>query len=366
MNNNFTKFVLLTCLTFIPISSISQNQTTPVIVAPVKATTIAGEIQALGSLHAIESVNLISQVNEYITAINFNDGQRVKKGDVLIIMNSADEQALLAEEQARLNEAQRQVNRLSILADRNITSKSALDAQKSLLAVSKAKIQGIQTAIDKRTLKAPFEGVMGLRQISLGTLAQPGMQLATLDNDNKMKLDFTVSADYLSQLQPGLSVQATTTAYPERTFSGSLSGLDSRINPVTRMISGRVIIDNSERLLKTGLLMRLTLAAADKPALLIPEEALISEGGQHFVYIINDQQATITVRKQAIKIGTRPRGSIAVSDGLEAGQQVVIHGALRINEGAAVSITAVKKANESLTELLQQNRSKPWLFPIFP
>src|SRR5690606_26348057 len=346
-------------LFFIASSATGQNQTTPVIVATVEAATIAGEIQALGSLHAIDSVNLTSQVNEYITDINFMDGQRVNKGEVLISMDTADEQALLAEEQARLGEAQRQVNRLIALADRNATSKSALDAQKSLVAVSKAKIQGIQTAIDKRTMKAPFDGVMGLRQISLGTLAQPGMQLATLDNDNQMKLDFTVSADYLSQLQPGLTVAATTTAYPGRVFTGTLAGLDSRVNPITRMIGGRVIIDNQDRLLKSGLLMRLTLAAEDKPALLIPEEALVSEGGQHFVYVIDDQQEPLTVRKQAIKIGDRPKGHIAITAGLEAGQQVVIHGTIRISDGSSVTITAVKKGNQPLTELLQQNRSQP-------
>ncbi|KAA3651485.1 MAG: efflux RND transporter periplasmic adaptor subunit [Proteobacteria bacterium] len=340
-------------LIFIGQASYAQT-TTPVIVAPVKATTLSGNIEALGDLRAVNNVNLTSQVTDYIVGIYFQDGQRVKKGDVLIKMDTADEQALLAEEQARLDEAQRQVNRLNPLIEKMAASRSALDTQKSLVAISRAKIQGIETAIEKRTLKAPFDGVMGLRRISVGSLAQPGMQLATLDEDNQMQLDFTVSADQLSQLQPGLTVTATTTAYPNQTFTGTLVSLDSRVNPVTRMISGRVIIDNANHLLKTGLLMRVNIAAAEKSALLIPEEALISEAGQHYVYVIDDSGDSTTVRKQAITIGDRPNGALAITSGLISGQQVVIHGTLRIHDGSPVIISAVKHGNESLTELLQQ------------
>ncbi|MCX7545905.1 efflux RND transporter periplasmic adaptor subunit [Marinicella gelatinilytica] len=353
------KITLCLLLLFVFTHTALAQQANPVIVALVKATTLSGNIQALGDLQAINNVNLTSQVTDYITEIYFEDGQRVSKGDTLIVMDTADEQALLAEEQARLDEAQRQVNRLNPLIEKMAASRSALDTQKSLVAISKARIQGIQTAIDKRTMTAPFDGVVGLRQISVGSLAQPGMQLATLDQDSQMKLDFTVSADQLSQLQPGLSVSATTTAYPDKTFTGTLVSLDSRVNPVTRMIRGRVIIDNQDFLLKTGLLMRVNIAGEEKPAILIPEEALISEGGQHYVFVTEQHDDRTSVRKQAIKIGDRPEGQIAVVSGLEAGQQVVIHGALRIHDGSTVTITAVKKADERLTELLQQNRSEP-------
>jgi len=344
---------LLGLLFFTAQISLAQN-TTPVIVAPVKATNLSGNIEALGDLEAVNNVNLTSQVTDYIVGIYFEDGQRVQQGDILIKMDTADEQALLAEEQARLHEAQRQVNRLNPLIEKMAASKSALDTQKSLLAISKAKIQGIQTAINKRTLKAPFDGVMGLRRISIGSLAQPGMQLATIDEDRQMKLDFTVSADQLSHLQPGLTVTATTTAYPDKTFTGTLVSLDSRVNPVTRMISGRVIIDNPDYQLKTGLLMRVNIEGEEKPAILIPEEALISESGQHYVYVIENAGNQTTVRKQAITIGARPDGSLAITSGLKTNEQVVIHGTLRIHDGSEVSITAVKKGNEPLTELLKQ------------
>ena len=344
------------CLLFLISLTGFAQPSTPVIVAPVKTTTLSGEIEALGDLQAINNVNLTAQVTDYIVAISFQDGQRVYQGDVLIKLDDNDEQALLAEEQARLAEAQRQVKRLSTLTAKNVSSKSALDTQKSLVAISKAKIQGIQNAIDKRTIKAPFNGVMGLRRVSVGSLAQPGMQLATLDEDQQMKLDFNVSADQLSHLQPGLTVTATTTAYPDKTFSGTLVSLDSRVNPVTRMISGRVIVDNPDYLLKTGLLMRVNIAAEEKPAILIPEEALISEAGQHYVFVIDDTDNQTTVKKQAITIGERPAGFLAITDGLKAGQQVVIHGTLRIHDGSQVNITAVKTGDEPLTDLIEQSQ----------
>lgn len=355
MNLSMTHRLYFFCLIIISQISFAQN-ITPVIVAPVKATSLSGNIEALGDLKAVNNVNLTSQVTDYIVGIYFEDGQRVNKGDILIKMDTADEQALLAEERARLDEAERQVNRLNPLIEKMAASKSALDTQKSLLAISKAKIQGIETAIEKRTLKAPFDGVMGLRRISVGSLAQPGMQLATLDEDRQMKLDFSVSADQLSHLQPGLTVYATTTAYPDQTFTGNLVSMDSRINPVTRMISGRVIIDNPEYLLKTGLLMRVNIAAEERPAILIPEEALISEAGQHYVYVIENERDRTTVRKQAITIGDRPDGSLAITSGLSEGQQVVIHGTLRIHDGSEVSITAVKTGSEPLTDLIKQTQ----------
>lgn len=347
--------ISLICLLFFISQPGWAQRSTPVIVAPVKTTTLSGDIEALGDLRAINSVDLTAQVTDYIVGLYFEDGQRVQKGDVLIKLDDGDEQALLAEEQARLAEARRQVDRLSALTAKNVSSKSALDTQKSLVSISKAKIQGIQSAIDKRTLRAPFDGLMGLRRISIGSLAQPGMQLATLDEDRQMKLDFTVSADQLIHLQPGLTVTATTTAFPDQVFKGTLISLDSRVNPITRMISGRVMIDNPDYLLKPGLLMRVNIAAEEKPALLIPEEALISEAGQHFVYVIENTGQQTTVRKQAITIGDRPDKSLAITSGLAAGQQVVIHGTLRIHDGSPVTITAVKTGDEPLTELLKKS-----------
>jgi len=353
-NAKYRSFFFLAILAVSLQTSFAQS-VTPVIVAPVKNTSISGDIEALGTLQSINNVNLSALVTEYITDINFTDGQRVKKGDILIKMDIADEQAILAEEQARYTEAKQQVDRLATLTKTNASSESALDTQKSIMAISKARMAGIQTAIEKRIIKAPFDGIMGLRQISVGNLAQPGMQLATLDQDSQMKLDFTVSADLLSQLQPGLTIKATTTAYPDRTFTGTLESLNSRVNPTTRMIGGRVIIDNQDHQLKSGLLMRLNIAGQPRPALLIPEEALTSEGGQHYVYVIDNSQDRTVVRKKAIKIGGRPNGQIAVTEGLQANQQVVIHGTLRIHDGSQVSITAVKEDNQPLTQLLKQN-----------
>jgi membrane fusion protein (multidrug efflux system) len=355
MKKTAYRSILYFILISLGLPNVYAQPATPVIVAPVKSTSISGDIEALGTLQSVNNVNLSALVTEYITDINFTDGQRVKKGDILIKMDIADEQAILAEEQARYTEAKQQVDRLATLTKTNASSESALDTQKSIMAISKARMAGIQTAIEKRIIKAPFDGIMGLRQISVGNLAQPGMQLATLDQDSQMKLDFTVSADLLSQLQPGLTIEATTTAFPGKIFTGTLSSLNSRVNPTTRMIGGRVIIDNQNHELKSGLLMRLIIAAEEKPALLIPEEALTSEGGQHYVYVIDNSQDGTVVRKTAIKIGARPDGQIAVTEGLKTDQQVVIHGTLRIHDGSPVSITAVKKDNQPLTQLLQQN-----------
>ena len=334
-----------------------KDTVTPVFVANVVQQEFYDEIEALGTLQARENVSLTSAVVELVTEVNFTDGQRVKKGDVLLVMHSRGEQALKEEEQSRINEARRQVERLKPLVKRNASSKSALDQAQLELQTSQARFNELQTRIDERRVLAPFDGVLGLRNISVGALLQPGTLITTIDDDSVMKLDFSVPEVFLGDLNPGLRIDAITSAYPNTLFSGTIASLDSRIDPVTRALRVRALLENTDFKLRPGLLMQVKLQRRPRQTFVVPEEALLVKGEQRYVYTISasgDDQNVTTATRTVVETGGRRKGYVEITDGLNASDQVVIHGTLKIRDGSKVKVTAVEKDNENLSDLLKQ------------
>ncbi len=337
-------------------ASMAQNpekSTTPVIVFVAKNQQFSDNVEALGTLRARESVELTSSVTEVIAKIDFKDNQSVKKGDILVEMDTAEEQAELAEQQSFSREAQRQVNRLVPLVKSKTASPSLLDENRRELETAKARMNAIQSRIDQRIIRAPFDGVLGLRDISVGALVQPGSRIITIDDVDVMMLDFSVPEVYLASLKPGLIIEAKTAAYPDRVFKGEIAHVDSRIDPNTRSIQARALIPNDQSLLKPGLLMTVDLQKDPRRTLLIPEEALISNGVNKFVYVVEEKQGKLLTNLRKVTLGARQYGQAEVIEGLSEGENVVTHGTLRVSDGSEVSITAVETGVESLSELLQ-------------
>lgn len=337
----------------------AQRGPTPVFVHEVSLQPFVNDVEALGTLKANQNVVLTSMVTEYITHIHFKDGQRVRKGQLLVEMDTAEELALQLEEKARLAEAQRQVDRLTQLSARNATSKSSLDEQKMKLQTSEARVEGIESQIQKRKIIAPFDGVLGLRDISIGTLAQPGTSITTIDDDSMMKLDFSVPETFLSEISTGLEIEAITKVWPEEVFVGNVASINSRVDPVTRSISIRAVIDNKEKKLRPGMLMQVQLQSQPRNALVIPEESVITRGRKQFVYTIDraentSQEKISSVSLSPISLGVRRKGEVEILEGLKAGDQVVTHGISRIRPGSKVLIKANDDGNTTLSALLDQ------------
>lgn len=339
-------------LHFVAGFTLAQPTATPVFVAPVQSTPFFDEVEALGTLQSNENVNLTSTVTERVTAINFEDNQRVKRGTVLVEMDVTQELAELAEERSRLEEAERQVARLQPLVQRGAASRSSLDEQERELKTAQARVRGIRSRIAERRIVAPFDGVVGIRNLSIGALAQPGTEIVTIDDDRRMKLDFSVPEIFLSTLKRGITIKAESVAYPGRQFAGTVASIDSRIDPVTRAVRARALLDNTEGLLKAGMLMRIHLQKAPRQALVIPEEALIVRGDENAVMLVQPGEPATVVR-QVVAIGARRKGEVEILSGLSEGQQIVTHGALRLRPGAAVEIRAVDTGNQPLSELLK-------------
>ncbi len=282
-------------------------------------------VNALGTLRAWESVMITSSVSETVAELHFEDGDRVEAGALLVKLQQDEEQASLRQQQEVLREQEREVARLENLARSNQVAQTELDQRRTLAAIARNRIEQEKARIEDRNIVAPFAGQLGLRQVSLGALVAPGQSITTLDDTSRMRLDFTVPARYLRFLEVGQRIEATTAAYVE-SFSGTLTAVDSRVDPVNRSITARASFDNTDGLLKPGLLMQVVVLGDERQALLVPEESLVSRASEHFVWRIEGELA----RRTIVEIGDRRPGWVEVLDSLEAGDLVVRDGVSRL------------------------------------
>lgn len=306
--------------------------------AQVSMVPFADEIEALGTLKANEQVSLAATVTEVVTAVHFDDNQRVKKGELLVELDTAEERAELAEERSKLKEAKRQVKRLEPLAAKGAASQSALDASRLEVQTAEARLNAIQARIGLRRITAPFDGVVGLRNISVGSLVKSDTLITTVDDDSVMKLDFTVPSLYLASLRPGLEIVAMSKAFAKREFAGVISAIGSRVDPVTRSVTVRALIDNPDRLLKPGLLMQVEIRANPRETLVLPEACIIARGNENFVLAIVTKEGMTTVERRKVVIGTRQHGRVEVLEGLVAGESVVLEGLMKARPGSPVTV----------------------------
>lgn len=359
---SYPVLVLLSCVFLsagiAPAPALGQpaSRPTPVIVADVARQPLSDTIEALGTLRANESVSITSNVTETISVVHFDDGQRVAAGDLLVEMTNAEEHALLDEAQVRVGEAERQFQRVKSLATQRSASESLLDERKRDLETTRAMLVALESRLADRIVKAPFSGVLGLRNISRGALVEPGDLITTLDDDRVMKLDFSVPSLHLNALVPGLAIEAATAAFPERTFTGVVRGVDSRIDPVTRSVVVRALIPNPDARLRPGLLMQVTLLTHPREAILIPESAVLHQGRDHFVMVVVEHADGVSAERRQIQIGTRKPGLVEVREGLTLGERVVTDGSDKVRAGQSLVIQSVEdgtRDRRAMTERAQ-------------
>lgn len=321
---------------------------TPVVVAEVRESEFVDRIEALGTLRANESVDLSANVTKNVVKVSFEDGQRVKKGHVLAEMLSAEEEALIGEAEATAREAELQFQRAQQLTRSGAAATASLDEARRINETARARLTAIESRMADLRIVAPFDGVVGLRNISVGALVRPGDLIATLDDDRVMKLDFTVPTPFLQAVSAGVPIRAKARAFGDEPFEGEITSVDSRVDPVTRSVTVRAMIPNPERRLKPGLLMTVDILSNRRMALVVPEEAVIGEGTQKFTYVVDGEQAT----RREIRVGARRKGEVEVLEGLAAGDRVVTRGAMTLGEGGPVQIRATDDGTRPLRELL--------------
>lgn len=327
----------------------AQERLQNVIVAPTVIDRFVDQVEALGTTFANESVTITANVSDKVVDILFEDGQQVEKDQVLVLLRREEQRAALEAAEAILTERQTAYNRARELESRQYTTTAQLDERRAALREAEANRDGARARLDDREIRAPFEGVVGLRNISPGTLVTPGSVITTLDDLDPIKLDFTVPAAYLANIQPGLAIVATTTALPGKEFRGTVRSVATQVDRVTRSITARAFIPNDDHALKPGLLMTIRLLKNPRESILIPEEALVPFGTQNFVFVI-DRETRIAERREVETGGRRP-GSVEIVSGLDRGELVVTHGTMQLRDGQTVNIVKEETPEQTLGRL---------------
>lgn len=339
-----------------PVAVLAQPpQPVGVVVSEARVVEVADRVEALGTLRANEAVTITATVTETISAIHFEDGQRVEAGDVLVEMTSREQHARLEEAQARLAEAEQQYERVRSLEASGSASASLLDERRRDLRAARATLAAIESQLADRLIKAPFDGVVGLRNISLGALVEPGDVITTLDDDRVMKLDFPVPSLFLPSLTPGLEIEARAAALGEQTFEGVVASVSSRVDPVTRSVQVRALIPNPERRLRPGLLMQVQLLRDPREAVMVPEAAILQRGSEHAVLVVDENEDGETVaQRREVRVGLRQPGKVEIVAGLSPGERVITHGADKARPGQPVAIKATDAGSQPLRDLIAQ------------
>jgi membrane fusion protein (multidrug efflux system) len=328
-------FLLTACAKDSEAPKSSGGPPASVTVVSVGAKPWSDVIDAMGTAKARESVVIAAKQSERIAAVRFESGQRVAKGQVLVELDSGTVRAELSEAQASLNDLNAQVARLQNLQERQLIAKSQLDTVVANRNAANARMQAAQVRLSDRTIRAPFAGVLGLRQVSPGQYVNAGAIMVNLDDLDHMWVDFPVPESMLAKLETGMSINLDVEAFPNRPFDATVVGIDSRVDIATRAIMVRADIDNSGGLIRPGMLMRVALKQKVVDALVIPELAIQQVGNRTFVYIAGSDGSAIS---RDIRVGGRRDGEAVVLQGLRAGEKIVLDGTSKLRDGQKIKV----------------------------
>ena len=311
----------------------------PVVVSPVRRTPFAEALEALGTVHANESVEITANRSDHINALHFDDGQEVATGQLLFELNAEEEKAQHAEALALRDERQTAFDRVQKLYEQSISSPEDLVTARALLAAAEARVQRLQATINDHLVRAPFSGTLGLRRVSIGAFVQPSTVVTTLDDLAVVKLDFTIPEPWLPHVRSDMKITATSGAWPGFEFSGVVVTLGTRLDERTRSVTVRARLANPERRLRPGMLLQVRVDRGERPVLQVPEEAVVPVGNEHFVYRVG---AGDVVEKVRVAVGRRRVGAVEITAGLAVGDRVVVEGLVRVRAGEKVAVVSTR------------------------
>lgn len=308
-------------------------ESAPVVLGKVEQREFAPSIEGLATARALESVMVTAPVSGQVEAIHFQDGARASKGQPLVRLEDAEERAAFAAAQADAEQADSRLQRQRELGAKGLVSKDQLDEQARIQKSAQARLELARVRLEQRTVRAPFAGVLGFRQLSLGALLQPGSPIVSLDAVDTLRVEFSVAESLLTDLAIGASVSARAAAWPERVFQGAIRTIGSRVDEVTRAIPVQAHFDNRDGALKPGMLLAVTAQARSRTALFIPEAAVAPENSQQLVWRVT---ADNRAEKITVQLGSRVPGWVEVVSGLADGERIVLEGQSHLRPGRVV------------------------------
>ena len=306
--------------------------------AVVTTTTVAvrpfnDRIRALGTVKAREAVEVTAKVSEIVERVHFESGDVVGAGAPLVTLSGEQQQAALSAARATAEEADRMLKRQEGLAAQQLVARATLDAQRATRDSALAQVRQIEANLRDRVIRAPFAGVLGVRQVSPGALITPGTVVATLDDLSSVYVDFPVPEAHLANVAVGQRITGTSTAWRDRGFVGTVSHVGSRVDPTSRAFSVRADFENPGHLLRPGMLIEVELERAERDALLVPEIAVVQVGRESFVYRVTPDA---TAEQVVVTIGARAGGMAEILSGIGPGDRIVVDGTGKLRDGSAI------------------------------
>ena len=319
------------------------GQSAVVAVEAIKVVTapIPQVITTVGSLRSDESITLRPESAGRISAITFQEGQRVAKGAPLVTLDPAMPRAELEQAKANYVLAKQKFDRAVDLAQRNFISGQAKDEAENNVKVAEATVQLAEAKLAKTDIRAPFSGIIGLRSVSVGDYVKEGADLVNLESIDPLKVDFRVPETYLGQVQVGQPLQIALDAMPGKTYTGKVIAVNPLIDAAGRSIIIRAQVGNQDTTLRPGMFARIRLITrAERDAMMLPEEALVPQGTDKFVFRVNDGKVT----RVKVETGQRRDGKVEIVNGVNKDDLIVTAGQLKLRDGVSVRVAGDRDA----------------------
>ena len=333
----------------------AAGQTITVSSTRAKADSWVLSLNAVGTVRAIDGVNVTTEAPGVVEAINFESGDRVQQGDVLVQLRDDVDQAQLRALQAAAAEAQSGYDRAQKLYANNNLSESERDLQRSQLVQANAEVKAQQERINQKTIRAPFDGELGIRQVDRGQYIQPGTSVVNLQSLAPIHVDFSLPEQRMSDVEKGMKVRVELSAYPDETFEGRITALEPGVNSETRNFNIQARLPNEAKKLRPGMFADVNVRLpGSEDVVTVPRTAISFNPYGNSVYVIQEKESgkakasddsadsegepTLIVKRRFVETG-RTRGTlIAVTDGLKAGERVVSSGLLKLRNNVEVEI----------------------------
>ena len=300
----------------------------------IEPTRLESTVQAVGTVLADASATLRAEVPGQIVERHFEDGQRVKKGDRLFSIEATVLEAEYNEAKANVEQSEAAYNRARELVKDRLISATDFDTARANYGVSVARLNSAEARLSKTVIRAPFDGFVGLRRINIGDYATIGQELVNVVRLDPLRVDFSVPETLLARIQPGQTIGVTVGAFSGEKFAGEVTAIDPQIDVTGHSMAIRARLPNPDLKLRPGLFAQVSVSLAVKPdALLVPQEAIWPIGNDKILYIVEDGVAN----QRVVTIGERKPGYVEITAGLEAGEEVVVAGQMKLFPGAAVN-----------------------------
>ncbi len=311
-------------------------------IAPVERRTLAQNIEAVGTTLARQAVDIKPAASGRVVELAFSPGSLVEAESLLVRLDDGAERADVAEAEAERRKAGLELERAIKLVAKKTIAQATVEALEAAYNAADARLLRAEKALNDREIQAPFKGRTGLKQVNIGARVDEGTVITTLDDLAEIEVEFSVPEVFFGAVRAGQPIKATGVAFGDRRFEGSIQTVDSRIDRVSRAFKVRATIPNPDLTLPAGMFMLVSLTLGEHDALTVPEEAVMVDGDESFVFVILDEKAD----RRLVTLGQREFGLVEIVDGLDDGEQVVVRGIQRVKAGANVEVRTETRDKE--------------------